>query len=97
MTAWYAAAAVFLMLNLIAGLFRVRLGPTSADRLLAAQLLGTTGTALLLIMAAWLDLSSLVDTAIVFSLLATVTLLAFVCRIWSELPEQELEDVDEPD
>jgi len=97
MTAWYAAAAVFLMLNLIAGLFRVRLGPTSADRLLAAQLLGTTGTALLLIMAAWLDLDSLVDTAIVFSLLATVTLLAFVCRIWSELPEQELEDVDESD
>jgi multicomponent Na+:H+ antiporter subunit F len=82
----YAATAVFLMLNLLAGLVRIYLGPTPADRLLAAQLLGTTGTAVLMILAAQTGTTPLLDAAIVFALLAAVTLIAFVCRLWSKLP-----------
>lgn len=82
----YAAVAVFLMLNLLAGLVRIYIGPTPADRLLAAQLLGTTGTAVLMILAATLRSTPLLDAAIIFALLAAVTLIAFVCRLWSKLP-----------
>jgi hypothetical protein len=35
--------ALFLLANIAAGLLRVALGPTPADRMLVAQLLGTTG------------------------------------------------------
>lgn len=93
----YAAVSVFLMLNLLAGLFRIYLGPTPADRLLAAQLLGTTGTTVLLVLAAWRQVPALVDAAIIFSLLAAVTLIAFVCRLWTNLPEEEEEPVDVAD
>jgi multicomponent Na+:H+ antiporter subunit F len=90
----YAIVAVFLMMNLLAGLFRIYVGPTPADRLLAAQLLGTTGTAILLVLSAWLSMSPLVDAAIIFALLAAVTLIAFVCRLWTSLPA-ESEDHDD--
>lgn len=86
------AMAVFLMLNLLAGLARIFQGPTAADRLLAAQLLGTTGTAVLIVFAARQQTSSLLDAAIVFALLAAVTLVAFVCRVWSDLPEAPPEE-----
>jgi multicomponent Na+:H+ antiporter subunit F len=90
----YALVAVFLMLNLLAGLFRIYKGPTPSDRLLAAQLMGTTGTGILLLMATWFAMEPLVDAAIVFALLAAVTLIAFVCRLWSSLPA-ESEDHDD--
>ena len=44
--------AVFLVLNVLAGLVRVARGPTVADRILVAQLFGTTGVAVLLLLAA---------------------------------------------
>jgi len=94
MSSVYAAMAVFLMLNLLAGLCRIYLGPTPADRLLAAQLLGTTGTAVLMVLAAWKSLPPLLDVAIIFSLLAAVTLIAFVCRLWTTLPK-ESEDYED--
>ncbi|HMO51422.1 MAG TPA: monovalent cation/H+ antiporter complex subunit F [Kiritimatiellia bacterium] len=90
----HAAAALFLMLNLLAGLFRIYLGPTPADRLLATQLLGTTGTGILLILAVWQESSSLIDAALIFALLAAVTLIAFVCRLWTSLPPDSEEDDD---
>lgn len=90
----YALVAAFLMLNLLAGLYRIYAGPTPSDRLLAAQLLGTTGTAILLVLSAWLAVSPLVDAAIIFALLAAVTLITFVCRILAGLPP-ESEDHDD--
>ncbi len=86
---------VFLFLNLLAGLVRVWRGPTAADSLLAVQLMGTTGAALLLVMAAMQDISSLIDGALVLALLAAVTLLVFSCRIWrpgKEGGEKEVSD-----
>ena len=70
--------AVVLFLSLVAGLLRVALGPTPPDRMLAAQLMGTTGVGVLLLLAQALQRPALIDVALVFSLLAAVTTVAFV-------------------
>ena len=90
-----AGVCVFLFLNLLAGLIRVWRGPTAADSLLAVQLMGTTGAALLLVISAMQDNPSLIDAALVLALLAAVTLLVFSCRIWrpEKAPgEEEISD-----
>jgi len=71
-------AVVFLLLNLLAGLWRIGIGPTAADRMLAVLLFGSTTVALLLIMAEWIDDPSLRTVALLFVVLATIVTLAFV-------------------
>lgn len=71
------AVAVALLASVFLGLLRVFGGPTAGDRMLAAQLLGTGGVAVLLLMAFALEAPSLVDVALVFALLAAVTAIAF--------------------
>lgn len=70
--------AVFLLLNVIAGLVRVARGPTLADRILVAQLFGTTGVAVLLLLAAAPGRAALRDVALIFALLAPITVVAFI-------------------
>jgi multicomponent Na+:H+ antiporter subunit F len=82
----YLILALFLLLNLSAGIWRVLRGPTSADRMLAAQLFGTTAVAILLLLAQASGNAALRDAALVFALLAAVTAVAFVRRGW---PVQE--------
>lgn len=72
----------FLVLNIAAGLVRVLKGPTAADRMLAAQLFGTTGVAALLLLAEARGLPALRDVALVFALLAALATVAFVKRVW---------------
>lgn len=75
--------AAFLLANLLAALLRVVRGPTAADRLLAALLFGTTGVAILLLLAYSSDgNAALVDVALVFALLAAITGAAFAQRAW---------------
>ena len=45
---------VVLLASVFVGLLRVFIGPTTGDRMLAAQLLGTGGVAVLLVLAVWL-------------------------------------------
>jgi multicomponent Na+:H+ antiporter subunit F len=78
--------AVFLLANLIAALLRIVRGPTAADRLLAALLFGTTGVAVLLLLAQASALPSLVDVALVFALLSAITGAAFAQRAWRRHP-----------
>ena len=79
----YFTMALFLLLNLIAGMWRVLRGPTAADRMLATQLFGTTAVAILLLLAQADDNPALRDVALVFAILAAVTAVAFVRRAWS--------------
>lgn len=72
------AAMLFLLLNLGAGLLRVRRGPTASDRMLAAQLFGSTTVAILLLLAQWQGQPALRDVALLFVLLATILSVAFV-------------------
>jgi multicomponent Na+:H+ antiporter subunit F len=80
----YLGLALFLLLNLAAGLWRILRGPTAADRMLAAQLFGTTAVAILLLLGQAYDTPALRDVALVFALLAAVTAVAFVRRAWPE-------------
>lgn len=81
MSQLYAIAATFLLVTLLVGLVRVALGPTAPDRMLAAQLFGTTGVALLLLLAHAMRSRPMLDVALVFAVLAVVAVVAFVRRI----------------
>ena len=70
--------AVLLLLTLLMGLIRVLHGPSRADRMLTAQLFGTTGVALMLLLALVIDLEALIDVALVMGILASVASVAFV-------------------
>ena len=73
-----AVFAALLLLTLLVGLWRVLLGPGGVDRLLAVQLFGTTGTALLLVLAQWQGAPALRDAALVLALLAAIVSAALV-------------------
>ncbi len=72
--------ALVLLASLVIGLVRIWRGPGHADRMLAAQLFGTTGVALLLILAHLQAMPALRDVALVLALLAVLAVLAFVAR-----------------
>lgn len=78
----YTAIALFLLLNLVASMWRVLRGPSIADSMLAAQLFGTTAVAILLLFAQTSHSAALRDIALVFALLSAVTAVAFVRRAW---------------
>jgi len=69
-------------------MWRVLRGPTAADRMLAAQLFGTTAVAILLLIAEATGKSALRDVALLFALLAAVTTVAFVRRAWMNKESQ---------
>ncbi|MDW8173593.1 MAG: monovalent cation/H+ antiporter complex subunit F [Anaerolineae bacterium] len=77
MSAFYTLAALFLLLNIGLGLLRIWRGPTAADRLLAVQLFGTTGSAVLIVLSLDSHSEALQDVALVFALLAGVLGVAF--------------------
>lgn len=74
---------LFLLLNLMAGLWRALRGPTAADRMLVTQLFGTTAVAILLLQARASGMAALRDVALVFALLAAITAVAFVRQTWT--------------
>jgi multicomponent Na+:H+ antiporter subunit F len=75
-------SATLLLLTIIGGLVRIMRGPTSADRMLAAQLFGTTGVGILLLLSQAWDTPYLQNVALIFALLAAIMGVAFVRRGW---------------
>jgi multicomponent Na+:H+ antiporter subunit F len=71
-------SAAFLLLTIALGLYRVVRGPRPADRMVAAQLFGTTGIAVILLLGAAYGEPAATDIAIVFALLAALAAAAFV-------------------
>lgn len=78
MRTFYVFMALFLLLNLALGVVRILRGPASADRMMAAQLFGTTGVAILLLLSRGLGEPSLFKMALVFALLSGLAVIAFV-------------------
>ena len=78
------ALAIFLLANLAVALLRVLRGPTQADRMLVAVLFGTTGVAILLLLAEAQGIPALVDAALIFALLAAIAGAAFSVRAWRD-------------
>jgi multicomponent Na+:H+ antiporter subunit F len=79
-TTFLLAIALFLLLTVMAGMVRIARGPSAPDRMLAAQLFGTSGVAILLLLAEALDRPALRDAALAFALLAAVLAVTFVKR-----------------
>jgi multicomponent Na+:H+ antiporter subunit F len=75
---FYAALVCFLLFNIAAALLRMIKGPSVADRLMAAQLFGSTGVAVLLIMAELLGQPALRNVALAFVLLAVMVIVCFL-------------------
>lgn len=72
------AVALFLLLNVLVGLLRVLWGPTTRDRLLGVVLFGTTGVALLAVLATVSDMPALRDAALALVALATLVVVVQV-------------------
>jgi multicomponent Na+:H+ antiporter subunit F len=72
--------AGLLVLTLAAGLLRIVRGPTPADSMLAAQLFGSTGVGILLLLAEAMAAPALRDAALALALLAALAAVAFVKR-----------------
>lgn len=75
------AAATFVLAMVALGLARILRGPDDADRVMAAQLLGSGGTAVLVLVAAATGIRAVVDVALVLALLAAFASAAFVQAI----------------
>ena len=78
MTEFLFAAAGFVLAMVALGLVRILRGPSVADRIMAAQLLGTGGIAALLLIAAATSMSAAVDVALSLALLAAFASVALV-------------------
>lgn len=76
--------ALLLMPAIAVGMIRILKGPTAADRMMTAQLFGTCGVAILLLLSAGMLNPVLVDIALVFALLAALATLIFIRRTWQE-------------
>ena len=83
----YATGAALLLINAGVGIWRIWRGPTSADRMLAAELISTSAIAVLLLLGAALEQPALVDVALLFALLAAIATANFVTRTWTLLHE----------
>lgn len=71
-------ALVLLLLAVGGGLVRVAVGPEPADRMMGAQLIGTGGIAILVLLAAQSGNRAILDVAVLLSLLASFASVAFV-------------------
>ena len=78
MTDFLLAAAGFILFTVAVGLIRILGGPSNADRMMAAQLLGTGGVAVLLLLAVAVEIPAIVDVALMLALLAAFAAVTFV-------------------
>mgnify|MGYP000874945864 CR=1 FL=1 len=77
MPEFLAVATLLVLLATALGLIRLLRGPGDAERMMAAQLLGTGGVATLLLGATIVD-PSIADAALTLALLAAFASVAFV-------------------
>ncbi len=71
-------AAAFVLAMVALGLIRILRGPDDADRMMAAQLLGTGGIATLLLLGTATGETATIDVALTLALLAAFASFAFV-------------------
>jgi multicomponent Na+:H+ antiporter subunit F len=77
MAEFLIAAAGFILAMVALGLVRILRGPADADRMMSAQLLGTGGIAVLLLLGAGTGVPAAVDAALTLALLAASAAVAF--------------------
>lgn len=77
--------ACLLLVSILVGLWRVVLGPSRIDRLIAVQLFATAGTAMLLLLSQSQRMPALLDVALILALLAALLSAALVQYLRSNL------------
>ena len=87
MTEFLLAASAFVLAMVSLGLIRVLRGPGNADRMMAAQLLGTGGIAGLLLLGTATGAGATADVALTLALLATFAAIAFVKKGSTHSPD----------
>ena len=83
------AVAGFVMTTVVVGLARILYGPGDADRVMAAQLLGTGGIASLLLVSVARELPAAVDVALTLAMLAAFASIAFVKGVTAAQDEDD--------
>ena len=78
MADFFLVSSGFVLSMVALGLVRVLRGPADADRVMAAQLLGTGGIAGLLLLGAATATAAAIDVALTLALLAAFVSIAFV-------------------
>lgn len=78
MTTFLLAAAATVLATVAVGLVRVLRGPSAADRMMAAQLLGTGGIAAMVLLAVATGTDGALDVALVLALLSPFAAVALV-------------------
>jgi multicomponent Na+:H+ antiporter subunit F len=78
MVEFLQGASLFVLAMVALGLVRILRGPNDADRMMAAQLLGTGGIAALLLLGAATGEAAAIDVALTLALLAAFATIAFV-------------------
>jgi multicomponent Na+:H+ antiporter subunit F len=78
MASFLFAAAGFVMVTVALGLFVILRRWAEVDHMMAAQLLGTGGVAILLLLAAATEAPPIVDVALLLALFAAFAAVAFV-------------------
>jgi multicomponent Na+:H+ antiporter subunit F len=77
MTTLFSVAALAILATVVVGLLRVVIGPTRSDRMMGAQLLGTGGIAVLLLVGTADRTSGAIEVALVLAVLAPFATIAF--------------------
>lgn len=85
------AAAGFILLMVALGLFGIFRGRAEADRLMAAQLIGSGGVAMLLLLAVATQTFAVIDVALMLALLAAFTSVAFVNNVGAKASTADME------
>ena len=78
MITYYALLAGALFICLLFAMLRIFKGDTAADKMIAAQLFGTLGVAIMIVFTFLEGNKNLLNVALVMSLLAPISLVAFV-------------------
>ena len=94
MTEFLTGTLGFILAMLALGLVRVLRGPNDADRMMAAQLIGTGGIAALLLLGAVTGATAAVDVALTIALLATFASIAMVKKGTPRLDEDRQESME---
>jgi len=78
MASFLLTAAGLVLAMAALGLVRIFYGPRDADRMIAVQLIGTCGVAILLLLSAASQATPITDVALILALLAAFLVVAFV-------------------
>lgn len=80
MEQFFGVIAFVLLGTFVAGIARILQGPTRPDRMMAAQLFGTTGVAISLLLSRAEKTAAYLEVALILALLAALAIVAFVRR-----------------